>query len=175
MPTPDIPEHHDPFPDLPVDPDVTLEADVPPPRIHTAVVAAVAVGGALGAIARWAIAELMPHDRGAFPWDTLLTNVSGCFLIGVLMVLVIERWQKRPLVRPFFGTGILGGFTTFSTYAVQVRGLLATDHPSLAVVYLFATVAAALVAVVLGVFLGRAALVLLRSRVHRPTGARGDR
>jgi CrcB protein len=150
MPTPEIPEHHDPFPDFPVDPDVTLEADVPPPRIHTAVVAAVAVGGALGALARWAIAELMPHDRGAFPWDTLLTNVSGCFLIGVLMVLVIERWQKRPLVRPFFGTGILGGFTTFSTYAVDTRTLLAAHHPGTAAAYLGGTLGVGLVAVVAG-------------------------
>ena len=150
MPTPDIPEHHDPFPDFPVDPDVTLEADVPPPRIHTAVVAAVAVGGALGAIARWAIAELMPHDRGAFPWDTLLTNVSGCFLIGVLMVLVIERWQKRPLVRPFFGTGILGGFTTFSTYVVDIQRLVQTGAIGTALAYLAATLVLALAATWLG-------------------------
>ena len=52
-PVPDPHEHHDPFPGFPVDPDVTLEADVPPPRIHTTVIAAVAVGGALGALARW--------------------------------------------------------------------------------------------------------------------------
>ena len=47
----------DPFPDLPVDPDVTLEADVPPPRIHTTALAAIAMGGALGALARWVVAE----------------------------------------------------------------------------------------------------------------------
>ena len=156
------PEHHDPFPDFPVDPDVTLEADVPPPRIHTAVVAAVAVGGALGAVARWAIAELMPHDRGAFPWDTLLTNVSGCFLIGVLMVLVIERWQKRPLVRPFFGTGILGGFTTFSTYAVDIQKLVDEGRPRTGLAYLAATLVAALVAVWLAVTAARRVLAWRR-------------
>jgi len=150
MPTPDVPEHHDRFSDFPVDPDVTLEADVPPPRIHTDVVAAVAVGGALGALARWAIAEALPHDYGAFPWDTLLTNVSGCFLIGVLMVLVIERLQRRPLVRPFVGTGILGGFTTFSTYAVDTRTLLAAHHPGTAAAYLGGTLVAGLLAVVAG-------------------------
>jgi CrcB protein len=156
MPTPDPPEprpahqHRDPFPDLPVDPDVTREADVPPPRIHTTVVGAVALGGALGALARWAVAAALPHDPGRFPWSTLLSNVTGCFLIGVLMMLVVERWPRRRLVRPFFGTGILGGFTTFSTYAVDTRELVADDHPALAAAYLVGTVLVGLVAVVAG-------------------------
>jgi fluoride exporter len=147
---PDKPEHHDPFPDLPVDPDVTREADVPPPRIHTAVVAVVAVGGAIGALGRWAVAEALPHDGGRFPWDTLLTNVAGCFLIGVLMVLVIERLPHQPLVRQFVGTGILGGFTTFSTYAVDTRTLVAAGHPGTAAAYLAGTLLVGLLAVVAG-------------------------
>lgn len=138
----------DPFPDLPVDPDVTLEADVPPPRIHTTALAAIAMGGALGALARWVVAEALPHEPGQFPWDTLLTNVSGCLLIGVLMVLVVERWPEHTLVRPFLGTGFLGGFTTFSTYAVDTRSLLAADRPGVALGYVAATVLVGLVAVV---------------------------
>jgi CrcB protein len=143
-------EHHDPFPGFPVDSDVTREADVPPPRIHTSAIACVALGGALGALARWAVAEALPHDPGRFPWGTLLTNVTGCLLIGVLMVLVIEKWPEHPLVRPFFGTGILGGFTTFSTYAVDTRALVAADRPAVAAAYLVVTLAAGLVAVVVG-------------------------
>lgn len=150
MPTPDEPQHRDPFPDFPVDSDVTREADVPPPRIHTAVVAAVAVGGALGALARWSVAEALPHDSGRFPWDTVVTNVTGCFLIGVLMVLVIERWPDRRLVRPFFGTGILGGFTTFSTYAVDIRTLVIADRPATAAAYVVGTLVIGLLAVVAG-------------------------
>src|SRR3954466_6455831 len=150
MPMHEPHEHHDPFPDFPVDPDVTREADVPPPVVHTQVVAAVAVGGALGALARWAIAEGLPHDSGRFPWDTLLTNVLGCFLIGVLMVIVIERLPAQRLVRPFFGTGVLGGFTTFSTYAVDARTLVASDHPALAAAYVVGTLLAGLLAVVVG-------------------------
>lgn len=138
----------DPFPDLPVDPDVTLEADVPPPRIHTTALAAIAVGGALGALARWVVAEALPHEPGQVPWDTLLTNVSGCLLIGVLMVLVVERWPEHTLVRPFLGTGFLGGFTTFSTYAVDTRSLLAADRPGVALGYVAATLLVGLVAVV---------------------------
>jgi CrcB protein len=139
-----------PFPKLPVDPDVTPDADVRPPRVHTIVLGVVAAGGALGALARWVVAEALPHDTGDFPWDTLLTNVAGCFLIGILMVLVVERWPDRPLVRPFFGTGILGGFTTFSTYAVDTRTLIATGHAVGAAAYLVGTLLVGLVAVAAG-------------------------
>jgi CrcB protein len=149
MPTHDPHERDDPYPGFPVDPDVTRAADVSP-RVHADVVAAIAAGGALGALARWAVAEALPHSGGQVPWATLITNVLGCFLIGVLMVVVIERVPERRLVRPFLGTGILGGFTTFSTYAVDTRGLLATDRPALAAAYLVGTLVLGLVAVVLG-------------------------
>jgi CrcB protein len=149
MPAPGRHEDADPFPQFPVDPDVA-ESDLPPSHIHPTVLAVIALGGALGALARWIVAEGLPHDAGQFPWDTLLTNVTGCFLIGVVMVLVIERWPRRPLIRPFFGTGILGGFTTFSTYAVDTRTLLAADRPGVALGYLAGTLAFGLVAVVAG-------------------------
>src|SRR4029079_17722304 len=121
-----------------------------PPSIHTAVVLAVAAGGCLGAEARWALAEALPHDAGQLPWSTLLANVVGCFLIGVLMVLVTERWPHRRLARPFLGTGILGGFTTFSTYVVDTRALAAAHRPGLAAVYLVGTLVVGLFAVVAG-------------------------
>jgi CrcB protein len=143
-------EHHDPFPGFPVDSDVTREIDVPPPRIHRSALGAIAVGGAIGALARWGLAEALPHEGGQFPWSTLLANVVGCFLIGVLMVLVMERWPTHRLVRPFFGTGILGGFTTFSAYVVDARALVAADRPELAAGYLAGTLVAALLAVVAG-------------------------
>ena len=161
MPAPDRDE--DPFPALPVDPDVTRDADVVPPRIHGSAVAAVALGGALGSTARWAVAEALPHASGQLPWATLLTNVVGCALIGVLMVLVAERWPDRRLVRPFFGTGILGGFTTFSTYVVDTRALVATGHAAVASAYLLGTLAAGLLAVVAG-------LRLTERLVGRPIG-----
>ncbi len=149
-PDPAVPEHPDPFPGFPVDPDVTREADLPPPRIHTTVVGAVALGGSLGALARWALAEALPHDPGRFPWATFLTNVVGCLLIGVLMVLVVERWPRRRLLRPFVGTGVLGGFTTFSTYVVDTRTMVAADHAGLAAAYLLGTLLLGLLAVVVG-------------------------
>ena len=142
--------HGDPVPELPVDPDVTDDADVPPPQLHRGAVAAIALGGALGSVGRWGVSEVLPHAAGRFPWDTLLTNAAGCLLIGVLMVLVAERWRHRPLVRPFLGTGILGGFTTFSTYLVDTRTVAVHGHPLEAVLYLVGSLAVGLLAVVAG-------------------------
>lgn len=74
--------------------------------------------------------------------------MTGCALIGVLMVLTVERGRiTHPLVRPFLGVGVLGGFTTFSTYAADVSGLLARQEVATAMVYMGATAVAALGAV----------------------------
>src|SRR5262249_44281722 len=93
-------------------------------RTQAPVVAVVAVGGALGACARYALTLAWPTPAGTFPWATFWTNVVGCAVIGVFMVLITEVWAAHRLVRPFFGTGVLGGFTTFSTYAVDTRRLV---------------------------------------------------
>ncbi|WP_443060819.1 fluoride efflux transporter CrcB [Streptomyces sp. NBC_00448] len=143
----------DPRPPLfeePVDSDIDLH--VPDQRTelsrHPAVVIAViAAGGAIGACARYGAARLWPTATDAFPWTTLGVNVVGCAIIGVFMVLITDVWTAHHLVRPFFGTGVLGGFTTFSTYATDVRGLVDHGHPRPALGYLALTVAAALVAV----------------------------
>ncbi|WP_327679429.1 fluoride efflux transporter CrcB [Kitasatospora sp. NBC_00458] len=111
------------------------------------VVAVVAVGGALGASARYGAGLLWPDGPAAFPWTTLLVNVVGCALIGVLLVLVTEGRPVHPLVRPFLGTGVLGGFTTFSTYAVDIRRLVGEGRPGAAAAYLGVTLLAALAAV----------------------------
>ncbi|MFF9015031.1 fluoride efflux transporter CrcB [Streptomyces sp. NPDC014870] len=112
------------------------------------VVGAVAVGGALGAAARYGASLVWPSPAAAFPWTMLAVNVSGCAAIGVLMVLVNEAAAApRRLVRPFLGTGVLGGFTTFSTYALDVQRLLSAGGAARGVAYMGATVAAALAAV----------------------------
>jgi CrcB protein len=109
-------------------------------------VAAVAAGGALGALARYGLAQALPPVPGQFPLATFLTNVAGGLLIGVLVVTLTELTTAHPLVRPFLVTGILGGFTTFSTYAVDVQHLLTRHAVGLALGYLFGTLAAALLA-----------------------------
>ncbi|MFD2080680.1 CrcB protein [Actinopolymorpha cephalotaxi] len=147
---------------------------------HPGTTAVIAAGGALGALARYGLTVAVPDGSGAFPWGTLLVNVIGCALIGVLMTLLLEVWVAHRLWRPFLGIGILGGFTTFSTYAVQTRALLAAGQTATGLLYLFGTVAAALVAVWFGAHLTRLAVRAYprRSRAGQPvpetTYQRGD-
>lgn len=145
-------------PDGVIDPDVDLH--VPAHRAETAgrgkwrVLAAVSAGGAVGALARYGAAVLWPGSV----WTTFGVNVAGCALIGVLMVLVSERGLGHALVRPFLGVGVLGGFTTFSTYAVDVARLLDRGDPLTAMAYAAGTFAGALGAVWAGVAVTRAAV-----------------
>ncbi|MFF7729743.1 fluoride efflux transporter FluC [Streptomyces sp. NPDC008001] len=111
------------------------------------VVCAVSLGGGAGAAARYGAGLLWPTPAGAFPWTTLLVNVAGCALIGVLLVVIGELAAPHRLLRPFLGTGVLGGFTTFSTYTVDVQGLAGGGHVATALAYLAATLATALAAV----------------------------
>jgi CrcB protein len=111
------------------------------------VVCVVAAGGGIGAAARYGASLLWPTPADAFPWTTLLVNAVGCALIGVLLVLIGEVWAAHRLVRPFFGTGVLGGFTTFSTYAVDIRRLVVDGHAATGAVYLAGTLLAAMAAV----------------------------
>ncbi|WP_225877996.1 FluC/FEX family fluoride channel [Spongiactinospora rosea] len=123
---------------------------------EAATLGAVAAGGAAGAVARYALTAAFPHPPGTFAWATFGINVAGCLLIGVLMVLITEVRRAHPLVRPFLGVGVLGGFTTFSTYVADVREALAAGAPLTAAAYLAGTLVAALAAVTAGVLLTRA-------------------
>ncbi|MCT4356185.1 CrcB family protein [Streptomyces sp. Je 1-79] len=112
------------------------------------VVGVVAAGGALGAAARYGASLAWPTPAGAFPWTTLAVNTAGCAAIGVLTVLLTEAaTAPHPLLRPFLGTGILGGFTTFSAYALEAQRLLGAGDAGRGVAYLAGTVVAALGAV----------------------------
>jgi CrcB protein len=135
----DQPEHP------PVDPDVPPDEVTTPP--HAAVLVAVAAGGVLGALARYGAQRAWPAGRGDFPWTVLCVNLAGCALIGVLMVLVTERRPVSPLLRPLLGTGVLGGFTTFSTYSVDLQRLLADGRAAQAFGYGAGTLIGAVLAV----------------------------
>lgn len=137
---------------------------VPTPHV----LGAIAAGGALGSLGRFALAEAWPPAVGAVPWSTLAANVLGCLGIGVLLVAVTEgTGAPHPLARPFLGTGVLGGFTTFSTYAVETERLVATGAVGTALTYLFVTLAAALAAAQLGVWSARAAMRFRSRRLAR--------
>lgn len=134
----------------PTDPDVGRHAPARrrgPGRGLWPVVAAVSLGGAIGAAARYGAALLWPTPAGGFPWTTLTVNVAGCAVIGVFMVVITEVWAAHALVRPFFGTGVLGGFTTFSTYAVDIQRLVNAGHARTGLTYMAVTLLAALAAV----------------------------
>lgn len=142
----------------PLDPDVDLHVAQDRGELvrhHVSVLAAIAGGGVLGALSRQLVGEALPTEPGAFPWGTFLVNVSGSLLIGILMAVLGLRPAHHRLVRPFLGVGVLGGFTTFSTYAVQSRELVASGHPVVALAYLGGTVLATLLAVIGGVLLVR--------------------
>jgi len=105
--------------------------------------AVVSAGGVLGALARYGIDATWPHAPAGFPWATWTINVTGCFLIGVL-VTALDRWRPdQRYLRPFLGVGFLGGYTTFSTAIVDLQ----RADPAIALAYLGASVIGALIAV----------------------------
>jgi CrcB protein len=154
-------------PNWPVDSDVDLHVPASRDELRTgrwSVLAAISAGGVLGALGRYGLQTAFPHQPGGFPWATFAVNVSGCFLIGVLMVLVTQVWTGRPLLRPFLGVGVLGGFTTFSTYVVDIQQAITADAAATGLAYLAATLVAALIAVFLGTAATQRAIRPRRSR-----------
>ena len=115
------------------------------------VLVVISAGGVIGALARYGLSAAWPHRPGQFPWATFVTNVSGCLLIGVLMVVITDVWSAHRLLRPFVGVGVLGGYTTFSTYTVDIQQLVAAQAPRTGLLYLASTLAVALAAVYGGI------------------------
>lgn len=111
------------------------------------VTAAVALGGVLGAEARYGLATAVPHAPAGFPWSTVYTNVIGCFCLGILMSSLSQLSAPHRLARPFVGIGILGGFTTFSTFSVDAERLIEHHRSGIAGLYVLCTLAAAAAAV----------------------------
>lgn len=119
----------------------------------------VALGGALGSVARYVVVAHMMHWFGlAFPWGTLTVNVTGGFAIGFLAELMALKWPVSPEIRLFLITGILGGFTTFSAFSLEVVALVERGAVASAVLYVVASVVLSAGAVVLGMMLVRGAL-----------------
>lgn len=115
----------------------------------------VAAGGLLGAPARYGIGQLLPTETHGFPWSTFLINVSGALLLGVLVVLLLERFAPNRYARAFFGTGFLGAYTTFSTYMVETVLLTKDGYVARATAYLLGSLVVGLFASWLGMAIGR--------------------
>lgn len=120
--------------------------------------AAVALGGMLGASARYGLSQTIPRSGGGFPWATLIENVAGSLLLGVAMVVIARRFSSTSLVRPFAAVGFLGSFTTFSAVMVEGDLLVRDGDPGLAVLYWAVTLAAGLVAALVGIVVSMGAV-----------------
>ncbi|HET8930820.1 MAG TPA: fluoride efflux transporter CrcB [Acidimicrobiales bacterium] len=160
-----------PFDDeLPIDPDLAPDdpgephvgpraAPLPPPRVRRTrpdVMAAIALGGAIGTTLRAALGELFPTPSPQFPATTLAVNLIGSFVLGVILVLLVERFGPAPRLRPFLATGILGGFTTFSTFTVESVQLVRHDRAGAAVIYVAVSLVGGVVASLVGIAAGHA-------------------
>ena len=161
---------------LPIDPDQQSaprafdpsrrRAGSPPPW---RVLAAIATGGFAGGLARYGLGLAFPTAHGAFPAATFAINVSGSFILALLIVFVLEVWPPTTYVRPLTGTGFCGAYTTFSTWMVGTDQLISGHHGATAAWYLAASLIAGLGATSLGLTTGRA-VVAHRRRVHETAG-----
>jgi len=127
---------------------------------------AIALGGALGTLARYGVARAVVTPGAGFPWATFTVNIAGSFLLGVVVTLVTERWHPTRYVRPFVAIGFCGGFTTFSTLAVESVRRFEHGAAGTAGIYLAASLVAGAVAAAVGVVAVRGAV---RPR-HGPAG-----
>jgi fluoride exporter len=134
-------------------------------RAHRpAAMAAVAVGGALGAPARYGISLAVKITPGTLPWGTFWINVSGSFALGALLAVLLIRSPADRYVRPFLATGFLGAYTTYSTFATETDLLIRNGHAGVALAYAAASLAVGLTAAWSGLLAGRAVAGRLPAR-----------
>jgi CrcB protein len=149
-------------------PDTVTRQRVRPPHISSgpglADVASIAIGGGIGTLARYLLSAAFPAGQG-FPWAIFVVNVSGSFVLGALMVYLLEVWPPRRFLRPFLAVGLIGGYTTFSTYAGGIVTLFTGGRLALANSYALTSVLAALVAVWCGMKAARA-VAAMPARLH---------
>jgi len=120
---------------------------------------AVAAGGALGSVARYVVTSAAGAWWGAaFPWGTLAVNVIGSFAMGALVELFALAWSPGAELRAFLTVGILGGFTTFSAFSLDIVILIERGQTALAVAYVGASVLVSVVALMAGLRLFRLVL-----------------
>jgi CrcB protein len=112
-------------------------------------VAAIFAGGFAGAVARAALVEALPYRGGQWPWATFLVNIAGALLVGYVTTRLQERLPLSAYRRPFLGTGVCGGLTTFSTMQVELLRMLDDGHVTLALGYAAASIVLGFLAVAL--------------------------
>jgi fluoride exporter len=128
-----------------------MRSRLPPPRN----LGYVAVGGAVGAVSRVALATWFPTVPGRLPWVTLVENLTGAFLLALVLTVLTERLALDPAVRLLVCTGMLGAFTTYSTLAVELDRLIAVGALIVAAAYVALTLLGGLTAALAGLRLGQ--------------------
>lgn len=123
------------------------------------VVAVIAAGGFIGGPTRYLLGQAFPTASHTFPVTTFVINVTGSFVLAVLLVCVIEVWPPTRYVRPFGAVGFLGAYTTFSTWMVDTDRLMAAGRYGFAALNIIGSLLSGLVATALGIFLARAVFV----------------
>ena len=123
--------------------------------VEPVVLAAVALGGMVGSLGRYAVALALPQPADGFPSATLLVNVTGAFGMGLLVAFLVDRPGAHRLARPFVGVGVLGGWTTFSALAAEVVALATVDRVQVALLYVAATFLLGTLAVPAGAVVGQ--------------------
>ncbi|HEY3882037.1 MAG TPA: fluoride efflux transporter CrcB [Trebonia sp.] len=131
------------------------------PRADGRTIAAIFVGGALGTLARAALAEAFPHAATAWPWPTFAVNIVAALLLGYFVTRLQERLPLSSYRRPLLGTGVCGGLSTFSTMQVEILKMLSAHAYGLAAGYAAASIAAGYAAIHL------ATAIVRRVRVRR--------
>lgn len=117
---------------------------------------AVALGGAIGALGRYGLDRLLERrTESVFPWSTFAINVSGCLAIGVLVAALVDRHETPAWLRVGLVLGVVGGYTTFSTFSQETLDLLEEDRVALALAYAAGSVALGVLAVYAGTRIGR--------------------
>ena len=114
----------------------------------------VGLGGAVGGMLRYGLSTALPDEPGTFPWTTLGINLAGSFLLGFLVAGIVGRRAAPTWVRPALGTGLLGGFTTFSAVSHALDVLVTDGLVGAAALYLVGTLIGAVVGALLGLALG---------------------
>ncbi len=127
---------------------------------------AIALGGALGTLARYGVERAVVTGSAGFPWATLIVNVVGSFVLGLVVTLAVERWPGDRILRPLVAVGFCGGFTTFSTFAVEIDQHVRGGHVGTAATYAVASLLAGLGAALAG-------MTLARGRLLPPVGGPG--
>ena len=120
-----------------------------------AALAAMALGGALGTGARYGVAQVVHASPGGFPWPTFWTNLSGSFVLGLILAVVLRHFPPRRYLRPFVAVGFIGAYTTYSTFAVETVLLARDGHAGVAVAYAGASLIAGFVMAWVGLWSAR--------------------